>query len=153
MAGKKSITIYQLNLKLTYENIMKTNINKIDALQNLYSTKRLNVYSITLDFLGFCLFIFYLWNNNFMLAIGFWVAIRLISFIVSLTSNSKFLYHPTHIGTDETTESIFLLCKSVASLLLYYGVWVHTYEIIFMGINLLLIIYLISWIKYIYSDL
>lgn len=130
---------------------MNININKLYTIQNIFTSKRMNPTSIFLDVLGFCIFIYYIWKNNLLSAISAWVLFRIISLISSFIINKN----KPHILTQKYVRqnTLLLFSKTLASIMLYYGIWLHSFEIIFIAINLIILAYLTSWVKNIYFEL
>lgn len=133
------------------ENIMNININKLYTIQNIFTSKRMTPTSIFLDVLGFCIFIYYIWKNNLLSAISAWVFFRIISLISSFIINKKKPNILTQTYVRQNT--LLLFSKTLASIMLYYGTWLHSFEIIFIAINLIILAYLTSWVKNIYFEL
>lgn len=130
---------------------MNINSNKLYTIQNIFNFKHINISNLTLEILGFFIFIYFLWENKFFWAIGISAFFKMITFVRSLKSSMPEMPPPTQ--KEENQMILFLFSKTLAALALYYGIWSHSFETIFIAINLLLLTYLISWIKIVYSDL
>jgi len=124
---------------------MTTNPNRTYEAHINYLTPRLISYGRILEAVGFFLFIYLLWRKKLLYAIGAWVIVKLIFFLVSLffaVDKSRLL-----TAKEEAQETFFLFSKSLASLILYYGIWTHSFETIFKAFNIFLFIYLIKWMQ------
>lgn len=99
---------------------------------------------------AFIFFAYFLWKNRLAYAIVTWLIVRIISFLTSM-------FFASHISRgltlkDEEQKYLLWAGKSLASLILYYGLWTHSYEIVFISINIFILIYLIVWMKKAYSN-
>lgn len=129
---------------------MPNNSNSNYEVSKRYLTARLILYGRILKTIGFFLFTYLLWIDKLIYAIGIWVLIKVISFLATIFFANK----KSHLLTakEEAEETLFLLSKSLASLILYYGIWTHSFEIIFISINIFLFIYLLKWMQASYSN-
>jgi hypothetical protein len=113
-----------------------------------YSLKHFHPRSLFIDATSMIWSVYYLWNNNWTLALGFAVLGRIIAYLATYEVDPEKMSQSTwgkiallHLNP------VNLVTQSVGLVLFIYSVWEHSVQLILGSVSLILIGHLKGWRK------
>lgn len=111
-----------------------------------YFLKRFHPRSIFIDVVGFAWFTYYFWHHDWKSAIGIVVIERVIAFFSVMNVDMQSFSETTlgKMGLLHLHPANFAI-QIFGSIILLYGVWEHSTEIILGGLSLIFIGHVFGW--------
>lgn len=113
-----------------------------------YFLRRFHPRSIFIDVVGFIWFTYYFWNHDWKTAIGVVVVERIIAFFsVSNIDVKRLAETPLgKLGLLHLHPANFAI-QVFGAIILLYGIWQHTTEVILGGLSVLFLGHVFGWSK------
>ncbi len=122
----------------------KTGLSKFES----YSLKHFHPRSLFIDTASMIWSVYYLWENNWTLALGFPVLGRIIAYLATYEVDPEKMAQTTwgkiallHLNP------VNLVTQSIGLILFIYSVWEHSVVLILASISMILIGHLKGWRK------
>jgi hypothetical protein len=113
-----------------------------------YILRRFHPRSIFIDSIGLIWFTYYFWNHDWKAALGAAIVARAVA-----------LFSVMNINTDLFAESILgkisllhlnplnLVTQIIGTVVLLYGIWIHSVEMILGGLSVILLGHIFGWAR------
>lgn len=125
-------------------HFVKSDLSKFE----IYSLKHFHPRSLFIDSAAIIWSVYYLWQNNWPLALGFAIAGRILAYLSTFDVNAEKMSETTwgkiallHLNP------INLVLQSMGLLLFIYSLWEHSELLILLSISLILIGHVKGWSK------
>lgn len=113
-----------------------------------YFLRRFHPRSIFIDVVGFIWFTYYFWNHDWKSAVGIVIVERIIAFF-SVANLDVSRFSETTLGKLGLLHlhPANLAIQIFGSIILLYGIWQHSTEIILGGLSLIFLGHIFGWSK------
>lgn len=137
------------NLNPSKESTAATSGQKVFSFMEKCMIKRFHPISIFIQTIGFAWLVYYLWLNNWKMALASLLITTGISFLVIQNVNIQMLSE-TVLGRLALLHLnlVNLLVQMIGTVLFLYGTWMHSTQQMLCGFSIILLGHLCGWSKF-----